>query len=190
MLADLLALAQQQPWLLFAALFAATFVAEDLATIAAGVLAAQTPIDPASALAAVILGTATGDLALYAAGRWGAGTRIGRRLRARSDVQSAERWIAGRVLPLVFVARFLPGSRLPVYTASGLISAPFVPVAAIIVLTTPLWTGGMFAIAWFAGEAEAQRFLTVMLPVGAILAAAALLLPRKLLGEGHVLAQM
>ena len=182
MLADLLALAQQQPWLLGLALFAATFIAEDLATIAAGVLVAQTPADPVIAVAAVILGTATGDLALYAAGRWGAGTGFGRRLRARSDVRSdvrrAESWIAGRVLALVFAARFLPGSRLPIYTASGLIAAPFAPVAAIIVLTTPLWTGGLFAIAWLAGAAEAQHLLAAALPAGVVLAAAALLAPR------------
>lgn len=188
MLTDLLALAQQQPWLLGLALFAATFIAEDLATIAAGVLVAQTPADPIIAVSAVILGTATGDLALYAAGRWGAGTRIGRRLRDRADVQRAERWIAGRVLPLVFVARFLPGSRLPVYTASGLIQAPFVPVAAIIVATTPFWTGGLFALAWFAGDAEARQLLGLMLPLGAMLAAVTLLLPRGLYGERPAMA--
>ena len=180
MLADLLALAQHQPWLLGLALFAATFIAEDLATIAAGVLVAQTPTDPVVAVAAVILGTATGDLALYAAGRWGAGAGIGRRLRGRTDVRLAESWIAGRVLALVFAARFLPGSRLPIYTASGLIAAPFAPVAAIIMLTTPVWTGGLFAIAWFAGAAEAQHLLAAALPAGVVLAAAALVLPRKL----------
>lgn len=185
-LADLLALAQQQPWLLGLALFAGTFIAEDLATIAAGVVVAQTPADPVIAVAAVIFGTATGDLALYAAGRWGAGTGFGRRLRARSDVRRAESWIAGRVLALVFAARFLPGSRLPIYTASGLIRAPFVPVAAIIVLTTPLWTGGLFTIAWFAGAAEAQHLLAVALPAGLVLAAAALVLPRKLPGARPV----
>ncbi len=177
-LADLFALAQHQPWLLGLALFAGTFIAEDLATIAAGVLVAQTPADPIIAVAAVILGTATGDLALYAAGRWGAGTGIGRKLRGRSDVRRAESWIAGRVLALVFAARFLPGSRLPIYTASGLIRAPFAPVAAIIVLTTPLWTGGLFAIAWLAGAAEAQHLLAAALPAGVVLAAAALLAPR------------
>ena len=72
MLADLLLTLGQQPLLLAALLFAATFVAEDVATIAAGVLVAQTGIDPLPAVAAVVIGTAAGDIALYGLGRWGA----------------------------------------------------------------------------------------------------------------------
>ncbi len=164
--------------LLALALFGATFVAEDVATVAAGILVARSGADPVAALAGVILGTAVGDLALYALGRWGGSTRIGRKLRARPDVARAEKWIAGRVLPLVFAARFLPGSRLPVFTASGLVAAPLVPVAAIIALTTPLWTGALFATARFAGEAGAQRFISAALPVGLLLTIGMLLFRR------------
>lgn len=178
MLADLLLSLSQQPLLLALTLFAATFVAEDIATIAAGVLVAQTGADPFAALTGVILGTAIGDLALYALGRWGGGSKMGRKLRARADVTRAESWISGRVLALVFAARFLPGSRLPVFTASGLVAAPLVPVAAIIAVTTPFWTGTLFAVARFAGEAGAQQFLTFALPAGLAIAVAALMLRR------------
>jgi len=179
MLADLLFTLGQQPFLLAALLFAATFVLEDVATIAAGVMVAQTGIDPLPALAAVVIGTAAGDLALYGLGRWGASTAFGMRLRSRADVMRAERWIAGRVLAMVFAARFLPGSRLPVFTASGLVAAPFVPVAAIMVLTTPLWTGGLFTIAWLIGEAGAKHFIATAVPVGALLLIGALFVQRN-----------
>ena len=175
---DLLLSLSDQPLLLGLTLFGATFVAEDVATIAAGVLVAKTGADPVAALSGVILGTAVGDLALYALGRWGAGTKLGRKLRARADVRRAEGWIAGRALALVFAARFLPGSRLPVFTASGLVAAPFAPVAAIIALTTPLWTGALFATARFAGQSGAQQLLTHVLPVGLLLAVCALLARR------------
>jgi membrane protein DedA with SNARE-associated domain len=175
MLADLLLLISQYPLLLGLTLFFATFIVEDVATIAAGILVAQTGADPVAALTGVILGTAIGDLALYALGRWGGETRIGRKLRVRADVKRAEGWIAGRVLTLVFAARFAPGFRLPVYTASGLVAAPFIPVAAIIALTTPFWTGGLFAVAHFAGEAGAQQFLMIALPAGLLISCGALL---------------
>lgn len=165
--------------LLAIVLFGATFIVEDLATIAAGVLVARTDADPIAALSAVILGTAIGDLALYALGRWGAGTKPGQLLRARDDVRRAEVWIAGRVLGLVFAARFLPGFRLPVFTASGLVAAPLAPVAAIIALTTPLWTGSLFVAARFAGEAGAARFVTTIIPFGLLLGLGALLLRRQ-----------
>ncbi|MVZ96145.1 hypothetical protein EUU23_00320 [Sphingorhabdus sp. IMCC26285] len=163
---ELLLSLSQQPLLLGLTLFAATFVAEDVATVAAGVLVARTGADPFAALSAVILGTAVGDLALYLLGRWGGNSKLGRKLRGRADVQRAEGWISGRVLALVFAARFLPGSRLPVFTASGLVAAPFAAVAAIIAVTTPFWTGALFAVAHYAGEAGAQQLITAALPAG------------------------
>jgi membrane protein DedA with SNARE-associated domain len=178
MLADLLLTLGQQPILLAVLLFAATFVVEDGATIAAGVMVAQTGIDPAVPLAAVVMGTAVGDIALYGLGRWGGSTAFGIKLRSRSDVVRAEQWIAGRALMMVFAARFLPGSRLPVFIASGLIAAPFVPVVAIIAVTTPFWTGGLFTMAWLAGEAGARDLLTAALPVGAALLTGALIIRR------------
>ncbi len=178
MLADLLLTLSQQPLLLGLTLFAATFVAEDLATIAGGVLVSQTGADPVAALTGVIFGTAVGDLALYGFGRWGGNTILGRKLRARADVKRAESWISGRVLALVFAARFLPGSRLPVFTASGLVAAPFAPVAAIIAVTTPFWTGTLFAVAHYAGEAEAQQLIAAALPAGTALIIGAFIFQR------------
>lgn len=169
----------EQPLLLAIALFGATFVAEDVVTIAAGLLVARTGADPIAALAAVILGTATGDIALYAFGRWGAETRLGRRLCTRSDVVRAERWIAGRLLALVFAARFLPGFRLPVFTASGLVATPFVPFAVIIAFSTPIWTGALFTAARFAGETGAAQFVATAVPFGLLMGLVILLLNRK-----------
>jgi membrane protein DedA with SNARE-associated domain len=171
MIADLVLIVEQQPLLVGLALFLATFLVEDGATIAAGVLVAETGVDPVAALTGVIMGTAAGDLALYGLGRRGKGTAIGQRLCARPAVARAEQWIRGRVLSMVFVARFLPGSRLPIFTASGLVEAPLWPVAAIVVVTTPIWTGTLFAVAWAAGQAGAERFLMIAVPVALILVA-------------------
>jgi membrane protein DedA with SNARE-associated domain len=178
MLADLLLTLSQQPLLFGLTLFAATFVAEDVATIAAGVLVSQTGADPFAAITGVILGTAIGDLALYGFGRWGGATKLGRKLRARADVKRAEGWISGRVLALVFAARFLPGSRLPVFTASGLVAAPFAPVAAIIAITTPFWTGMLFAVACYAGDAGAQKLIAAAVPASAVIVVGAFILQR------------
>jgi membrane protein DedA with SNARE-associated domain len=174
----LLVTLSDQPLLMAIVLFGATFVVEDVATIAGGIFVARTGADPFAAVSAVILGTAVGDLALYALGRWGAGTEFGKKLRARRDVIRAEGWIAGRVLALVFAARFMPGFRLPVFTASGLVAAPLAPVAAIIAFTTPIWTGSLFAAARFAGEAGAAQFVTTILPLGLLLGLGTLLLRR------------
>lgn len=157
------------PFLLAAILFGATFIAEDVATIAAGVAVAQLDISPVAALAGVILGTAIGDISLYAAGRWGADTRLGNRLRARPDVQRAELWLKANALRFVVAARFMPGFRLPVFTASGLARAPAGPVIAIIIVTTPLWTAALFEVARRAGSGGAQQMIGMALPFACLM---------------------
>lgn len=177
-MADLAALASD-PLLLAIALFAATFVAEDAATIAAGVLVGSMGGDPYLALGAVILGTAIGDLALYGAGRWGGETAFGCKLRSRDDVSRALTAFARRMLVLLIVARFVPGMRLPVFTASGLVSAPFTLVAAAVVLSTPIWTTLLFEIARNAG-AQAAGDLVGMAIWPAIAMGLLLIVPRHL----------
>lgn len=167
-LPSLIAAVADRPVALALLLFAATFVAEDLATIAAGIAVAQFDASPAAALTGVILGTAFGDLALYGVGRWGAATAYGTRLRQRQDVGRAERWVAARALWMVFAARFLPGFRLPVFTASGLVKAPLLPVAALIALTTPVWTAALFESARMAGAAGAEAVAGTFLPLAAV----------------------
>jgi membrane protein DedA with SNARE-associated domain len=161
----------ETPLLLAVVLFGATLVAEDAATIAAGLLVSQTDASIAIALGSVIVGTAAGDVALYACGRWGAETRPGLRLRARSDVRRAEAWIARRIYPLVLAARFVPGLRLPIFSASGLVGARAAPIVAIILITTPLWSSLLFEAARRSGEAGAHALATVALGfVGLMLA--------------------
>lgn len=178
---SLLQTVADNPALLAIVLFGATLVAEDLATIAAGILVAQIDTPAAAALIAVILGTAAGDVALYAFGRWGAHTRTGKRLRARNDVRRAEAWVRERALWLVFAARFMPGLRLPVFTASGLARAPAGPVVAIIAFTTPVWTTALFETARLAGSHGAETLVTAILPLGLVIVLAGILVRRSAL---------
>lgn len=169
------------PALLAITLFGATLIAEDLATIAAGILVAQIDASPVLALTAVIFGTAAGDVALYAFGRWGAHTRLGKRLRMRADVRRAETWVRARALWLVFAARFMPGLRLPVFTASGLVRAPAGPVVAIIALTTPLWTAALFETARLAGSHSAETLATAIVPLGLLIVLSGILVRHRAL---------
>lgn len=175
LIADIAAIAAGQPVLLALMLFAATFVVEDAATIAAGILAAHGGIDVTTALIAVIAGTAAGDMALYAVGRWGAGTRWAMRGRQQAQTARVVAYVSARALPIAIAARFVPGSRLPVFTACGIIRAPALPFAAIIAVTTPLWTGFLFEAARRTGEAGAVSLTSAVLPAGLLLAAIILL---------------
>ena len=172
-----------EPLWLALALFTATFVVEDLATIAAGIVVARTGADPLLPMIAVILGTGLGDMGLYALGRWGSETKMGRRLRARRAVSRAEIWMRSRALPAVFAARFMPGFRLPVFTASGLVKAPVLPVALIVSVTTPVWIGLLFEVARTLGRSGATALTHWALPAGLALAVVAMILGQKSHGE-------
>lgn len=172
--------AADQPLLLATLLFGATFIAEDVATIAAGVLVARLNASPVAALTGVILGTAIGDAALFLTGRWGSDSRLGRSLRMRRDVQRAEQWMRDYALWLVFAARFLPGTRLPIFTASGFVKARAGAVFGIIALTTPLWTAVLFEAARHAGSAGANQLMITLLPVALLVLLTGLVMRRRL----------
>lgn len=148
-----------RPMQLALLLFAATFVLEDLATIAAAILVSQTRIDPVLPLVALIFGTALGDMALYGLGRWGSVLGFSRKLAARPEVKRAERWMERNAAGALFLARFMPGFRLPIFTASGLLKAPLFTVIAIIAIGTPIWTGILFLTAHQLGSSGASTLL-------------------------------
>ena len=120
-----------------ASLALATLVSEDATTLGAGVLVASHRLTAVEAITWISLGIWIGDIGLFAAGR------LARR------IPPVARWIDRRwsptqlsVLsdrldrgtgPAVFLSRFMPGSRVPLYVAAGLFR--------INLATFSLWTG-------------------------------------------------
>ena len=126
---------------------------------------------------------AIGDAALFLTGRWGSNTALGKSLRTRPDVGRAEQWMRDYALWLVFAARFLPGSRLPIFTASGFAKAPTAAVFGIIALTTPLWTAALFEAARRAGSTGANQLMITLLPFALLMLLAGMVLRRRLLAH-------
>lgn len=175
-LSDILGMQMLGPVALFVALFAATFVLEDVATVAAGLLAGQMAIDPAAALVAVLAGTLAGDVALYAVGRWFGSTALAQRLRARSDGRG-EALIRRRGLFAVVAARFIPGTRLPVFFGSGVVGLAFLPVTVTLAATTLIWTPSIFWFSRSAGTTMGSAFGPTSIALAAALVLGAFALP-------------
>lgn len=168
-----------QPAILFAVVFALTFVLEDAVAVAAGLLAGRMSIDPVLALTAVVAGTVAGDLALHAAGRWLTETGLVARLRA-ADAGRIENKLRRHGLVAVAIARFIPGTRLPVFLGSGLVRLPFWSTMAVIVATTLVWTPVVFGLSYGAGD-HALRMLTPATLLGAAALIALVALAPRLL---------
>jgi membrane protein DedA with SNARE-associated domain len=168
------------PWGLALALALTTLLLEDLAIAAGVALAAQGAMSWAASFAAVALGIAAGDVALYLLGA--AAMRWPRLQRGRIATHTP--WIraqlAQRLPSAVLLARVIPGLRLLTYTASGFLGVALPRFCAWVVLAVLLWTAVLYALAASVGDTLVVRFgisapLAAALPILALAAALPLL---------------
>jgi len=135
-----------------------TLVSEDLAAIAGGLLAGRGAIGFFPALTAAFAGIYLGDLLLYVAGKYTA--RLLRFLPFLSTHLRKTKFNPARLSQgpaAIFVSRFLPGSRLPLYLAAGGTGYPFRLFALYTFLAVALWSPLLVGLSWYAG-AKVLRF--------------------------------
>ena len=145
--AELLQAEAHHPLLEALAIIAGTFVLEDAATILAAAQVQEGMIPTPLALGALYIGIVLGDLGLYGLGRLAAAVPWARRLVPPEARRRSQAWLGRRVGRVVFVSRFLPGARLPTYTACGFLGASFGRFAAAAVGATLIWTPLLFSLA-------------------------------------------
>ena len=136
----------------FIAILFGTFVLEDAATVLAAVRSEEGAIPIPVALAALYVGIVIGDIGLYGLGA--ASRRVGvlRRWLPDERTRPAREWICKRVFRVVLVCRFLPGMRLPTYTACGFFRANLKKFALAAVLATLMWTSALFTVSLHVGR--------------------------------------
>ncbi|MEO8197977.1 MAG: VTT domain-containing protein [Thermoanaerobaculia bacterium] len=151
-----------QQLLLCVLLAAATLVSEDLTCVAAGLLASHGKISLPAAMLACLVGIFVGDLLLVFAGRL-----LGRRILERAPfrwvvsprtLERSEKWFTARGARVVLASRFIPGSRLPLFLAAGILRAPFVPVAIALLLAGVVWTPLLVGLSAWSGGAVLTHF--------------------------------
>jgi membrane protein DedA with SNARE-associated domain len=128
----------------FFALIAGTFASEDLTTIGAGLLIREGSLGLWLGLAGCYVGIVLGDLGLWLAGRSLSVAVLGRlALDGPVSRQRARRladWLDQRPWQTVFAARFLPGTRVPLYLAAGLCGRGSRALLAATLLAALVWT--------------------------------------------------
>ncbi len=182
--ASLLAAAGKQPLLQALTIILGTFVLEDAATVLAAMRAAEGGISIPVALLALYAGIVLGDLGLYGLGALSA--RIGwiaRRVPPARSRALAD-WVRGRVFRVVVISRFIPGMRLPTYTACGFLGVDLRQFAIAAVLATLIWTSMLFALAMRVGDLFIAH-LGVWRWAGAIGFALVIILAGRLLAGLH-----
>ena len=139
------------PWMIALAIVVATFVLEDAATIAAALLSADGMIAPFAALGALIAGIFAGDLGLYGLGAAARTREWARRMIGERRMAKGRGWLKRRYVSALIGARFMPGFRLPTYTASGFLGLPFWPFAGVAAGAGLVWTSLVFSLVFFFG---------------------------------------
>lgn len=148
---------QLSPAEVAALLAVGTLLSEDLSCASAGVLASRSVLPYWLATLGCFLGIWIGDLGLYALGRFG-----GRKLLGRVPFRwwiGEKRVVQGEQLflrhggKLVFGSRFLPGSRVPVYVAAGVLRFPFWKFALFMALACAAWTPLLVGFSMKLGDA-------------------------------------
>lgn len=101
----------------------ATLISEDLTIVAAGLAVGDGRLGLVAALTSCFVGIFLGDVGLWALGRYG-GRRVLRwKPIARmplTRLHALGHWLDGHPA-VIFGSRFLPGTRMPLYVASGLV---------------------------------------------------------------------
>ena len=113
-------------WWVILAIIVGTFLSEDLTVIGVGLLIVSGQIDPGVGLMGCFLGIAIGDYGLWALGRF-AGRRMlrwpfFRRVLPEASLEKWRRIFERHVAKTVFLSRMLPGTRLPMYLAAGILA--------------------------------------------------------------------
>lgn len=116
-------------WQKVVAIALSSLISEDLACIAAGILASKGVLTFEWAIIASFLGIYLGDIPLYLMGRLG-GLALLRRAPFRWFLKEQQILLAEDLFrdhggKLILSSRLLPGSRLPVYAAAGVLNYPF-----------------------------------------------------------------
>jgi membrane protein DedA with SNARE-associated domain len=129
---------------LFILLLVSTFISEDLTCIAAGVLVAQGQISLVLATSACFLGIWIGDLLLYLAGKWFGNKALSRApfrwFISEKRVEKGVEWFQRRGAVAIFLSRFTPSLRLPMYVGAGMFQMSFFKFAFWSFLAVAIWT--------------------------------------------------
>ncbi|MCR4276023.1 MAG: VTT domain-containing protein [Candidatus Parcubacteria bacterium] len=132
-----------------------TFLLEDTTTVIVGMLAADGILGIPLALSSLYAGIVLGDIGLYFLGYLASTNSRLARYVDHDFIAPFRAWLESRFVLTVFSARFIPGSRLPTYTASGFFRSPLSTFILTAILATSIWTTFLFTVSYWFGNLTA-----------------------------------
>ena len=144
-------------WAIYAGIFFLPFLQEDAAVIAAAT-ASITDAGPIAILFAVILaGLTASDVWKYWIGHVARRNAWAHRFAEKPGVSVAGDLVRTELAKTLYMARFVPGTRIPTYIACGFFKAPYAKFVAIVVLTAFTYVAIMFALFHMVGAVAGEQ---------------------------------
>ena len=158
--------ARLDPLVQSACLAAATLTSEDLTCIAAGLFARAQQVTLFVAITGCAIGIFLGDLGLWLIGRY-MGRRalrwrwVERRLPA-ARVEAVGHWFDERGWRAIVASRFMPGTRVPVYVAAGIVGRRPAAFMLWTLLAVAIWTPLLVGLTALLGPAFVSASLAFL----------------------------
>lgn len=131
------------------------FFLEDTTTVIVGMLAADGIISIPFALSSLYAGIVFGDIGLYCLGYLASTHPRLARYVDHDFVAPFRAWLETRFVLTVFSARFIPGARMPTYTASGFFRSSLSTFIVTAIVATSIWTTFLFSVSYWFGNITA-----------------------------------
>jgi len=164
-------------WALYVSIFFLPFVQEDVAVIAAAT-ASLSGVEPTVAIFAVILaGLTVSDIWKYWLGFAARSHKWAHKFAAKKGVSVAGDLVRDELGKTLYVARFVPGTRIPTYIACGFFTVPYARFVALVILTAFTYVAISFALFHTVGAVAGEQ-AKYWLPVIAVVIIASYLLIR------------
>ena len=122
---------------------------------------------PLGIFAAISVGLILSDLWKYWLGRAAITQDWARKYSDKPSVHKAREKLDKNMFKTIFISRFLPGARIPLYIAAGFFKIPFSKFAASICVTAIFYIGLIYCIFLGLGEIAGERLKTY-LPLAAL----------------------
>ena len=171
-----------RPWIICLYIFLFTFVLEDVATVSAALLSSYGHVMPEMAYVSLLAGIILGDLGLYGLGFGASKFRWAEKILERKKVVLVHDWLDRREVVAVLAARFIPGARLPTYTAMGFFRLSFIKFVATVFIASVLWTSLLFIAIFTIGEVFVDKLEVFRLPLAIVMIFLVVFVPRILQG--------
>lgn len=129
-----------------------TFILEDAATLIVATKAQDQTLHLSTALSGLYIGIILGDIGLYYLGFFAYRWPFLQKYLKNFHKTPQRHWLAQHLFRVVFFARFLPGTRFPLYTTCGFLQLRLRPFIVAVVLATLIWTSFFFALCYKIGH--------------------------------------